>query len=162
MQKAVFRTPLAISLGAIAGALSRYGIGLGAVHLWGTAFPYGTLFVNLTGCFGMGWFTTLALERLTVSPEVRLMATTGFLGAYTTFSAYEMESLLLFGNNWIGGLAYWIGSPIVGMVSFYLGVATARIGREQDFYALTNQAPVSAQSSPKTTLPAQYNSAKAY
>lgn len=130
MQKAVFRTPLAISLGAIAGALSRYWIGLGAAYLWGTDFPYGTLLINLTGCFGMGWFTTLALERLTILPEIRLLVTTGFLGAYTTFSAYELESLTLLGSSsWLAGLGYWIGSPILGMVSFYLGVAGARTGR---------------------------------
>ncbi len=129
MQKAVFRTPLAISLGAIAGALSRYWIGLGAAYWWGTDFPYATLLINLTGCFGMGWFTTLALERLTVSPEVRLMVTTGFLGAYTTFSSYELESFSLLGKNWLVGLGYWLGSPLLGMVSFYLGVASARIGR---------------------------------
>ncbi len=131
MQSSVFRTPLAISLGAIAGALSRYGIGLGVARLWGTDFPYGTLLINLTGCFGMGWFTTLALERLTVSPEVRLLVTTGFLGAYTTFSSYELESFTLLGRaNWWAGFSYWIGGPILGVVSFYLGVASARIGRE--------------------------------
>ncbi len=130
MQKAVFRTPIAISLGAIAGALSRYWLGLGAAYLGGTAFPYGTLLINLTGCFGMGWFTTLALERLTIVPEIRLLVTTGFLGAYTTFSAYELESFTLLGKtNWLAGLGYWVGSPILGMVSFYLGVACARIGQ---------------------------------
>jgi CrcB protein len=129
MPKAVFRTPLAISLGAIAGALCRYWIGLGTAHLWGTEFPYGTLLVNLTGCFGMGWFTTLALERLTISPEVRVLVTTGFLGAYTTFSSYELESFTLLGRNGLAGLGYWLGSPILGLVSFYLGVVSARIGR---------------------------------
>jgi CrcB protein len=130
MQTTVFRTPLAISLGAIAGALSRYWLGLGAAYVWGTAFPYGTLLINLTGCFGMGWFTTLALERLTISPEIRLLVTTGFLGAYTTFSSYELESFTLLGKtSGLVGLGYWIGSPILGMASFYLGVASARIGR---------------------------------
>lgn len=129
MQKAVFRTPLAISLGAIAGALSRYWIGLGVASLWGADFPYGTLLINLTGCFGMGWFTTFALERLTIAPELRLLVTTGFLGSYTTFSAYELESFSLLGKNWLAGFGYWVGSPILGMVSFYLGVARARISR---------------------------------
>ncbi len=130
MQKAVFRTPLAISLGAIAGALSRYWIGAGVAYLWGADFPYGTLLINLSGCFGMGWFTTLALERLTIAPEIRLLVTTGFLGAYTTFSSYELESFTLLSKaNWLAGLGYWIGSPMLGMVSFYLGVASARIGR---------------------------------
>lgn len=130
MQKVVFRTPLAISLGAIAGALSRYWIGLGVASLWGTDFPYGTLLINLTGCFGMGWFTTLALERLTIAPELRLLVTTGFLGAYTTFSSYELESFILLKKaNWVAGFGYWIGSPILGMVSFYLGVASARVSR---------------------------------
>lgn len=130
MQKAVFRTPLAISLGAIAGALSRYWLGLGMAQLVGTEIPYGTLLINITGCFAMGWFTTLALERLTIPPEIRLLATTGFLGAYTTFSSYELESFTLLGRtHWLAGLGYWIGTPILGMVSFYLGVASTRLGR---------------------------------
>ena len=93
LQDPNFRAPLAISLGAIAGALSRYYLTLWFAQRFGTAFPYGTFFINLTGCLIMGFFITFSLERVAIiSPEVRLMVTTGFLGAYTTFSTYGLES----------------------------------------------------------------------
>jgi fluoride ion exporter CrcB/FEX len=61
---------------------------------------------------------------------------TGFLGAYTTFSSYELESFTLLSKaNWLAGLGYWIGSPMLGMVSFYLGVASARIGEDKSTLA---------------------------
>lgn len=130
------RIPIAISLGAIAGALSRYYLTLWFAKTFGISFPYGTLFINLTGCLGMGFFVTLALERVVaISPEVRLMVTTGFLGAYTTFSTYGLESVMLLRDAWGGqshrgftlaGL-YWGGSAILGLISVQLGVILARL-----------------------------------
>ncbi|MEG4444289.1 CrcB family protein [Microcoleus sp. AT9_B5] len=76
------RVPIAISLGAVASALSRYYITLWFASRFGTAFPYGTFFINITGCLAMGFFITLACERMpTIPSEVRLMVATGFLGA---------------------------------------------------------------------------------
>ena len=80
LQDPNLRYPIAISLGAVAGALSRYYITLWFANRFGTAFPYGTFFINITGCLAMGFFVTLALERVaTIAPEVRLMLATGFL-----------------------------------------------------------------------------------
>ena len=74
------RNPIAVSLGAIAGALSRYYLSLWLAKTFGTGFPYATVFVNLTGSFLMGLVTTLILERtLLISPEVRLLIAVGFL-----------------------------------------------------------------------------------
>ncbi|HBL58735.1 MAG TPA: fluoride efflux transporter CrcB [Cyanobacteria bacterium UBA8803] len=125
------RAPIAISLGAIAGALSRYYLTLWFAKAWGTAFPYGTFFINLTGCFGMGFFVTFALERVTaVPPEVRLMVTTGFLGAYTTFSTYGLESIILWRDRSLTAAGfYWAGSAILGLISVQLGVIFARLGK---------------------------------
>src|SRR5690349_9996287 len=96
LQDFTVRAPIAISLGAIAGALSRYYLTLWFAQRFSTAFPYGTLFINLTGCLVMGFFVTLSLERVaTIPPDVRLMVTTGFLGAYTTFSTYGLETFNL-------------------------------------------------------------------
>ena len=96
LQDPAIRNPIAISLGAIAGALSRYYLTVWFFQRFGTGFPYGTFFINLTGCFAMGFFTTLALNRVgVISPEVRLLVATGFLGAYTTFSTYGIETLYL-------------------------------------------------------------------
>ena len=73
------RSPLAISLGAIAGALSRYYLTQWFIHQFGSHFPYGTFFINLTGCLGMGFFITLAIEK-SLPPDLRLLVATGFLG----------------------------------------------------------------------------------
>ncbi len=121
------RIPIAISLGAIAGALSRYYLTLWFAKTFGISFPLGTLFINLTGCLGMGFFVTFALERVVaISPEVRLMVTTGFLGAYTTFSTYGLESVMLLreGRFTAAGF-YWAGSAILGLISIQLGVILA-------------------------------------
>ena len=125
------RNPIAISLGAIAGALSRYYLTLWFAKTFGIAFPYGTFFINLTGCFGMGFFVTLALERVaTIPSEVRLMITTGFLGAYTTFSTYGLETVtLLRDRNFSAVSFYWAGSAIFGIISVQLGIILARLGK---------------------------------
>ncbi|MGC1396199.1 MAG: fluoride efflux transporter CrcB [Coleofasciculaceae cyanobacterium] len=130
LQEPTFRNAIAISLGAVAGALSRYYLTLWFVQR-GTTFPYGTLFINLTGCLAMGFFVTVALERVTtIPPEIRLMVTTGFLGAYTTFSTYSLESELLLRNrNFSGFSFYWLGSAVLGLVSVQLGMILARLGR---------------------------------
>jgi CrcB protein len=125
------RNPIAISLGAIAGALSRYYLTLWFAKTFGTAFPYGTFFINLSGCFGMGCFVTVALERVvTIPPEVRLMITTGFLGAYTTFSTYGLETVTLLRDRNVPAVSlYWAGSAILGILSVQLGVILARFGK---------------------------------
>ncbi len=131
LQPPTVRTPIAISLGAIAGALSRYYLTLWFAQRFGTAFPYGTFFINLTGCFGMGFFVTFASERVTtIPPEVRLMVTSGFLGAYTTFSTYGLETFsLLRARSYTTASLYWAGSAILGIISVQLGVILARLGQ---------------------------------
>jgi CrcB protein len=128
LQDPTFRNPVAISLGAIAGALSRYYLTLWFVQRFGTAFPFGTFFINLTGCLAMGFFITIALQRVTIiAPEIRLMVTTGFLGAYTTFSTYGLESVTLLRNrNFSGFSFYWLGSAVLGVISVQIGVILAR------------------------------------
>lgn len=131
LQDPTFRNPIAISLGAIAGALSRYYLTLWFAKTFGTAFPYGTFFINLTGCFVMGFFVTLSLERVaTIPPDIRLMVTTGFLGAYTTFSTYGLESVTLLRERSVSAASfYWAGSAILGMISVQLGIILARLGK---------------------------------
>lgn len=124
------RNPIAISLGAIAGALCRYYLTLWFAKVFGTSFPYGTFFINLTGCLGMGFFMTLVLERATGIPmEVRLMVTTGFLGAYTTFSTYGLETFsLLNAGAFLRASFYWLGSAFLGVVAVQVGGWLARLG----------------------------------
>ena len=127
----MLRHPIAISLGAIAGALSRYYLSLWFAQRFGTSFPYGTLFVNFTGCLGMGFFVTLALEQITVvSPEIRSLVAVGFLGSYTTFSSYELDTLALLRDRHTAvAILYWVSTAVVGLFSAQLGVILARLIR---------------------------------
>lgn len=130
LQHPAIRNPIAISLGAIAGALSRYYLTLWFAQRFGTTFPYGTFFINLTGCLAMGFFATLALERVDlISPEVRLLVAVGFLGSYTTFSTYGLDSVLLLGRKFAVAGFYWLGSAVLGVIGVQLGVMLARLVR---------------------------------
>lgn len=130
MIQAEIRNPIAISLGAIAGALSRYYLTLWFSDRFGVSFPYGTFFINISGCFAMGFFTTFALNHVTIiSPEVRLLVATGFLGAYTTFSTYGLDTVALLRNNIFTATFYWAGSAILGIICVQLGVILARLWR---------------------------------
>ena len=123
----IARPPLAISLGAIAGSLSRYYLTLGLNQWLGTAFPFSTFVINLTGAFGMGFFTTLTLDRLEIPSDIRLLVTVGFLGAYTTFSTYELDvDQLLVGSDWRITTLYWICTAVFGVFCLEIGSFLAR------------------------------------
>lgn len=136
-QKPSVRNPIAVSLGAIAGALSRYYLSLWIAKAFGTGFPYATIFVNLTGSFFMGLLTTLILERtLLISPEISLLIAVGFLGSYTTFSSYELDAMNLVREfSWqpmtlslvVKPIAYWLGSAVCGFFCLYLGMVVAKM-----------------------------------
>lgn len=122
------QTAIAISLGAIPGALCRYYLTLGMSRWLGSDFPYGTFLINLTGCLFMGFFVAFATERLpTLAPDLKLFVTTGFLGAYTTFSTYGLDTanLLKTGNVAIASF-YWAGSAVLGILCLQLGVILAQ------------------------------------
>ncbi len=121
------RAPIAICLGAIPGALSRYYITVWFGQWFGTRFPYGTFFINLTGAFIMGFFVTFTVERSITSPELRLLVATGFLGAYTTFSTYALDTMTLLQSGSYGrSLFYWLGSAVMGAIFVELGSLLAR------------------------------------
>ncbi|ACC79037.1 fluoride efflux transporter CrcB [Nostoc punctiforme] len=123
------RYPLAVAIGAIFGALSRfYGTEL-AKAIFGKDFGfYGTFTINVTGCLIIAYILTLATENLRIiSPELRLMTTTGFCGAYTTFSTYGLESKGFLDKGDITTLLiYFVGSAIAGMIGIQIGVLLAR------------------------------------
>ncbi|HRY29999.1 MAG TPA: CrcB family protein, partial [Elusimicrobiota bacterium] len=81
-----------LAVGSVAGGFARYLLS-GAVHSkWGSGFPYGTLAVNLCGCFLIGLLNGLAEEKFLLNPHARLLLMTGFCGAFTTFSTIMLES----------------------------------------------------------------------
>ncbi len=121
------RIPMAIALGAVPGALSRYYLTRWCIQWFGLGFPYGTLVVNLSGALAMGFFATFTMERAIVSPDLRALVAVGFLGAYTTFSTYALDTTtLLQSGEWAKSLTYWSGSAILGVFCLELGSALAR------------------------------------
>lgn len=120
---------LSVATGAIFGALSRFYVIEFAEAIFGEDFGfYGTFLINVSGCFLIAYILTLAFESIrSISPELRLMTTTGFCGAYTTFSTYGLESKFFLDKGDLTMLLiYWVGSAIVGMISVQLGVSLAR------------------------------------
>lgn len=82
-----------VMCGGSLGAASRYTIGLLAAKIWGTHFPWGTLTANLLGCFLIGLIFALADRVRLLSPDIRLLLITGYLGALTTFSSFSLETV---------------------------------------------------------------------
>src|SRR5690349_17024884 len=85
-------TWLCLAAGGVLGTFARYGLSQAAFKAFGGGFPYGTLGVNLLGSFLAGFFAELAGEGLKLGPQARLFLLTGFCGAFTTFSAFILES----------------------------------------------------------------------
>lgn len=121
------RAPIMISLGAIPGALCRYYLTIFSIKWLGTRFPYGTFSINLTGALVMGFFSTWVLERTLTSPELRLLVAVGFLGSYTTFSTYTLDTIaLLKTGSYTLSLFYWAGSAVLGIICVELGSFLAK------------------------------------
>jgi CrcB protein len=114
-------------LGGGVGALARYVVGTVITTRIGGRFPLGTVFINLTGSFLIGFIMTMLTERGLPHPYWRLILVVGFLGGYTTFSSFEWESLGLIhdGARWLG-LLNLVGSVVVGYVAVWLGALLAR------------------------------------
>ncbi len=116
-----------LSLAGALGTLARYLL-TGLVHrVNGTSFPWGTVVVNVFGCFLFGLIWTLAEERLLLSAETRSVILIGFMGAFTTFSTFMYETnALLRDAQWALAAANVLGQNIVALAGLLLGLATAR------------------------------------
>jgi fluoride exporter len=124
---AELRVPMAIALGAVPGALCRYYLTRWCIQWFGAGFPYGTFAINLSGALVMGFFATFTMERAIASPDLRALVAIGFLGAYTTFSTYALDTTtLLHGGYWGKSLIYWSASAILGTVCVEIGSILAR------------------------------------
>jgi CrcB protein len=120
-------TYLAISVGAVLGANARFLVGLWVADRLGTAFPYGTFVINVTGSFLIGLVLTLSTDRL-VPDWFRPLLAIGFLGAYTTFSTFSYETLALVQDGAIArALMNVVASVSVAFVGVYAGTAVARL-----------------------------------
>lgn len=115
-----------VGLGGFLGAMARYGVGMWVGQRWGRSFPLGTLVVNVTGCFFIGLVMQVATDRLLLSPQWRLFLVIGFLGAYTTFSAFEFETgALLADGEMLYALMNVAVSVIAGFAALKLGQTAA-------------------------------------
>ncbi len=115
-----------IAVGAALGANARYLVGVWASGRFGADFPYGTILVNISGSFVLGFLLSLSTGRLQLSPEARLLLAVGFLGAFTTFSSYAVESLNLWrdAGAW-RSLLNVLGNNVVGLLAAVLGRSLA-------------------------------------
>ncbi|ARO30308.1 camphor resistance protein CrcB [Rhizobium sp. NXC14] len=116
-----------VALGGAIGSVLRYYVGQWALKLMGPAFPWGTLAVNVVGCFVIGVFAELVARKFNASMELRLLLITGFLGGFTTFSAFSLDAISLFerGEAVAGGL-YIAASVGLSMAAVFAGLAIMR------------------------------------
>lgn len=120
-------TLVEIAIGGAAGATARYLVDGWVSDRTGGAFPFGTLVVNLSGAFLLGLLATLALERSVLSAAIRPAVLIGFIGAYTTFSTWMLESWRLAEQGaWLGAVANIGGSVVLGLVALGAGIAIGR------------------------------------
>jgi len=122
-----------VAVGSAVGGVARWGATVLAARVFGTAFPWGTFVINVSGSFFLGWFMTLLTERLPngslwLRPEdLRLMVAVGFTGAFTTFSTFEYESHgLLRDKDSLAAILYLAGSLLLGLFAVHFGIALAR------------------------------------
>ena len=118
---------LIIALGGALGAVSRFLLSNGVSRALGSALPYGTLVINIVGCFAMGLLMTIIVDREMLPAAWRLFLCVGFLGGFTTFSSFGYEALMLLTEGrLLAALAYVGGSVVLGLVAAAAGVLCAR------------------------------------
>ena len=115
-------------LGGSVGTVTRYLFSGFIYEIAGTRFPYGTLAVNLLGCFLAGFLVAIAEEKFLFSPDIRVLLFVGFLGAFTTFSTFILETanLIRDGQTFVA-LGNVLGSVLLGFLVFRLGIIFGEI-----------------------------------
>jgi len=116
------RILLLIGAGGFIGSICRYLVQQFIQNKLVSTFPYGTLGVNITGCFLIGLILALSLKGY-VTNDWRLFLVTGICGGYTTFSAFSMESVALFrSGEMLSGFTYIAGSVLLGLLATFAGI----------------------------------------
>lgn len=118
---------LLIGIGGLCGTVARYLVDTWITDATHATFPWGTLVINVTGSFAIGLLFVLTVERGSLPAELRAPLGIGFLGGYTTFSTFMLESLRLAQDgSWTLAVANIAGSVLLGLVAVVAGVALAR------------------------------------
>lgn len=109
------------------GAVARFGVSTGVYAMMGRSFPYGTLAVNVFGSLFMGLLYVMLIERLSLSPEFRAILLIGFLGSFTTFSTFSMETLSLIEQaQLLKAAVNIIASVALCLLATWFGIIVAR------------------------------------
>ena len=109
------------------GTLARYYLGAQVQNTMGAGFPWGTLAINLLGCFAFGIIFSAAQERALIGPEARTILLVGFMGAFTTYSTFIAESgQLLASREYLFALANIATQLLAGLAVFFLGLSLGR------------------------------------
>ncbi len=118
---------LMVALGGAVGALLRYGTNIALGSLWGTAFPYGTLFINISGCFVMGVIAGVGAFVWQWPEPIRVLVMVGILGGYTTFSAFSLDVLTLVDRGApAAAIGYVLASVLGSLISVFSGLALVK------------------------------------
>lgn len=121
---------LFVMIGGFFGAICRFG--LGEWNGTGDGFPLATLVINLSGCFILGWFLTYVKQNKKIRRELILMIGTGFIGSFTTFSTFSVETINLFQNGLIFmAIFYVLASSVFGILLAYAGYILAIAKKEK-------------------------------
>jgi CrcB protein len=119
---------LLIAFGGALGSMARYWVGTTIAGRMGTKFPYGTFVINITACMIIGFSLTLLAKRADLTPAWRFLVPVGFIGAYSTFSTYEWETLSTIRTGaFLLAALYAISSLILGLAAVWGGSVIAEI-----------------------------------
>ncbi len=119
---------LSVAFGGAAGASARYGMAAMMMRLMGPNFPWGTLAVNVVGSLAMGLLIEGLALRFSVSPEIRVMLVTGFLGGFTTFSAFSLDTANMIERHSYGpAFGYVLASVALSVGALFMGLMIGRV-----------------------------------
>lgn len=118
---------IAVALGGALGAAGRHLVNGMALRLFGPAFPWGTMTANILGSFLMGVVIVAASRHMPLSNNVRLFATTGVLGGFTTFSAFSLDAVAMFERGAMAAAAgYVLSTVVLSIGALFVGLIVAR------------------------------------
>lgn len=116
-------TALYIALAGALGSLARYGVGAGMQRLVGARFPWGTLLINVAGSFLIGLFMAVFAARGQLDSRARLAITLGFLGGFTTYSSFALETVSLIERRQTAAAALYVGVTLAtGALACWAGL----------------------------------------